>query len=533
MPRVAEKTVAGNLVDRWTLLTWLAVGGFMLWGAGHYTVFDDEALSCRLYTMPMGEMVRALWNGVDPDPPLYYLLENVWVHLVGVGPLALRSLSIIIFLVGLAVMRRAAEAWFDRSTGLATMILCALHPAHLFLGFAARWYSLMFLMVALLLWATARKGLGARGQRAPTVVWVLAAAGVCYTNYFGPVVVGMVWLVGLWRDRSNQAAVRHWIVAAMGALLLQAPWFLPLWRQSKLFLADGSGAASMVATAARTLMALLTGNLASVGAWWVWGPICVFAAALMVLLVKRWQQVWPMAVVVAGCFAAGTLSRTMIDKYVMTFSGPACLMVAAVLVGSLREARDSFAGRWGRAMTAGLILGWAGCGVNLIRGSHWSSLRWFDPFEQAINNLIADANAPPPWLWAMTHPSARYYCAHILMGRDIGYRFDGAGGPQDWRQNAMPPDDKSGNYTEAVGTATTVLAQLEKGPLPTVVTLETAGFVNLPDWAALHAALERSHVMTDERNYLRDPDAAWKDALDPSVRHPAYRIVVRHWVLKE
>lgn len=532
MLRVAEKTVAGNLVDRWTLLVWLAVGGFMFWGAGHYTVFDDEALSCRLYAMPMWDMLRALWNGVDPDPPLYYLFENAWVHLVGVGPLALRSLSILIFLVGLIVMRRAAEAWFDRGIGLATMILCALHPAHLFFGFAARWYSLMFLMVALLLWATACKHLGARGQRKPTVLWILAAAGVCYTNYFGPVVVGMVWFVGLWRDHGNQAAVRHWIAAALGALLLQAPWLLPFCRQSQHFLSAGGGPMSMVATAARTLMALTTGNLASVGAWWVWGPICVFAVALMVLLVMRWRNVWPMAVVVAGCLAAGTLSRTMIDKYIMTFSGPACLLVAVVLVGVWREARGSVAGRWGRIMTAGLILGWAGCGVNLIRGSHWSSLRWFDPFEQAIGDLLADANTPP-WMWAMTHPSARYYFANAMMKRDVDLRLVSTSGPELWRRHAVPPDEGPAGHWAVVGTAETVLAQLEKDPLPEVVTLETTGFVNLPDWAALHKVLERSYVMTDERSYLRDPDAAWKDYLDPGVRHPKYRIVVRRWMLKE
>ena len=77
------------------------------------------------------------------------------------------------------------------------------------------------------------------------------------------------------------------------------------------------------------------------------------------------------------------------------------------------------------------------------------------------------------------------------------------------------------------------MALIEAGPVPAVVTLETAGFVNSPDWVALHEMLERSYVMVNERQYLRDPDAAWKDALDPGVRHPTYRIVVRHWVLQE
>jgi hypothetical protein len=74
---------------------------------------------------------------------------------------------------------------------------------------------------------------------------------------------------------------------------------------------------------------------------------------------------------------------------------------------------------------------------------------------------------------------------------------------------------------------------MEAGPVPELVTLETTGFVDLPDWAALREVLKRSYVMKDERSYLKDPDAGWKDYLDPGVRHPAYRIVVRRWALKE
>ena len=47
-------------------------------------------------------MVSALWHGVEPDPPLYYVLQNVAVRIWGVSPLGLRALSILIF-VGIAV----------------------------------------------------------------------------------------------------------------------------------------------------------------------------------------------------------------------------------------------------------------------------------------------------------------------------------------------------------------------------------------------------------------------------------------------
>ncbi|MFQ5429097.1 MAG: hypothetical protein ACE5E1_02200 [Phycisphaerae bacterium] len=496
------------LFDRWTALTLVGVGVFMFWGAGHYTVFDDEALSGRLYALPMGEMLRALWRGVDPDPPLYYILENLWVHTFGIGPIALRSLSIVFFLAALVVMRAAGEAWFDRRTGIATLVICGFHPAHLFFGFAARWYSLMFLMVAVLLWATARVWTEEGGHPKRILAWAAAAAGACYTNYFGPIVVGLLWLAVLWRARRTPAVVRRWLIAAALATALCAPWFHPFWQQLHGFQRPGVAGASFLATAARTGMALLAGNLASPEAWWVWAPLLLHLVATAALTVRSSDRARLSAYVALGCFTAGVAGRTMIDKYVMTFSGVACLWAAAVLVQGWFGSPGRPARRLAAMMAVGLAAGWIGCGINLVTGSHWSSLRWHDPFERAIRDLADDPTAPPPEAWVMTHPSARYYYELLLADR-----------------------------TETNGTAGTprsVLDAMQTGRLRRLVTFETAGFARLPDWAALHAAIDAAYDLEGEpRRYLEDPNAAWKDRIDPAVRHPRWRIVVRHWRLNK
>ena len=128
-----------RILDRWTVLTLLLAGVMLLRSAAHYTVFDDEGFSCRRYVLPMGDMVTALWRGAEPDPPLYYILQNGWVRIFGVGPLGLRGLSIVLFLIGLVFIRRAGEAWFDAPTGRWAMALAAVCPAHLLFGCAGRW----------------------------------------------------------------------------------------------------------------------------------------------------------------------------------------------------------------------------------------------------------------------------------------------------------------------------------------------------------------------------------------------------------
>ena len=584
----------------------LAVGVFMFWGAGHYTVYDDEAFSCRRYVMPFDEMLRALRNGAEPDPPLYYLLMNGWTRVFGVGPVALRSLSILLFLLSLPFVRAAGEAWFDRRIGRAAMVLCALHPAHLFFGFAARWYSLMFLLVAMLLWLTARlagvdrardsepaAGTPPADHSTPShqaepegfwvcalliIAWSLAAAAACYTNYFGPVAVALMWIVGLLCSRRQRGGALRWIVAGLIAVALFANWIPPFVDQITGFPAAEASWRAFAATAGRTTLALLTGDLASIQAWWVLAPMAIFGAGLIVLLIIHWRGVWPVAVIVLGCFAAGVASRTMIDKYVMSFSGPACVLAAALLVRSRESSRPGAAAggarspdlrrdrtgardrgsetcprcawacrpsRIGAVTLVCLVLGWLGCGVNLVTQRHWSSLRWLDPFEQVTTELWegeAGESSPPTAQIITSHPSARYYLAALQADRRykrlssldglLGWRASLVTEPADWHRAFLEQENTT--WWNPTITPECALAQsVGKGSWPGVfITLQTAGFATLPDWEALEAQLGLRYRLTREHTYLEDPEAASKDRLDPNVKHPRWRITVRQWEKK-
>ncbi|MEE8169453.1 MAG: hypothetical protein V3T70_02800, partial [Phycisphaerae bacterium] len=219
----------------------VAAAAFMFWGAAHYTFFDDEAFSFQRYILPPGELVAALRDGVEPDPPLYYLCVGAWIRVWGITPPAVRSLSILVYLLGLAALYAAGRAWFDAAAARWAVLLCALHPLHLFFGFAARWYGMMFLWTALLLWTTAgacgwtRRSVSGdpAGIDAPRnervrpgwfVAWVAAATAAFYTNYFAACVVGLLWLYGVYGARFSRRRMTAWIVSAAAVLLLYVPW---------------------------------------------------------------------------------------------------------------------------------------------------------------------------------------------------------------------------------------------------------------------------------------------------------------------
>ena len=495
----------------------------MAWAAGHYTVFDDEAFSCRRYVLPLGEMVSALWRGAEPDPPLYYILQNLWVKTFGVAPLALRGLSILLFLAGLLFLKRAATLWFDDRVARCAFVLAAIHPAHLFFGFAARWYSAMFCAIAVLLWLTGRITKSQTVSTGAIAGWSIAAAAVCYTNYFGPVVVVLCALAGFLERR----AARVWLCALAGAVLLFAPWTPPFIHQLTAFPQLGGGWVSLAGTGGRTAMALCAGNLAAPTAWWVWIPmtLAVFASASLLFVHRKTLR--PFLLIVGGCLLAGIFTRTMIDKYILTFSGPACILIAAAITsGSGSPEKFRSAPLRSVAMVA-LAIAWFGCGVNLITERNWSSLRWLDPFAQAIQEAAEDPAAPPQNNWVMTHPSARYYFAIDAMSVNHDSRMFSA---ERWRSMASEP----GNTDAPVpSTPRTMLASMQNRTPTRLLVLRTAGFSDDPDWKEFDRALASNYELKTTKSYLPDPDAALKDRLDPRYKHPPERIRVEIWTAKE
>jgi len=569
-PIIARMDHAAGPSSRLLHNAWLVVllvGTFQFWAAAHYTVFDDEAFSCRLYTLPLTEMLAHLRDGSDPDPPLYYIIENFWVHAFGVTPIALRLPSIIFFLVGCWCTARAAEAWWGSTAGAPALIITALHPAHLFFGFAARWYALAFCLVAALHWITASVRRARNITKQQALAWGVIAGAAMLTNYFLIAVValhGSVLVLAIWRTRRWTRT----LFAAGVAFIVFIPWSVPFLQTLQTF-RDSSPAGSIPATAARLLMVLLTGNLASPRAWWTWIVAGIFGLALLwcIAMHHRWRH--PAVWVPLLLLALGIFTRTLIDKYVMTISGLCCVALAGLLArvssrssppapegqGHPREQspsprgagapgsetptpdHSSMAGTTAargladigdfvkqqqngqtsrRILQVTLIAMWLTCGAHLVTERYWSSLRWRDPMRAVVADVLSIESIGARVAFVASHPSARYYAALQTGQRATSWQ-------QAWRQQengGQSPLLLPSAFNERARTAN----HFDK-----VITLQTSGFVELPEWQKLNATLEREYDLIAEETCLADPDAELKDRLDPSIHHARHRITIRQW----
>ncbi len=515
------------------VLAFVVIGVSAIWfclAANRYTVFDDEAFSCRLYTAPMSEMLNLQCVGADPDPPVYYILQNASVHLLGVAPFALRFVSILCALASLITIRGAARAWFGNRAGTIAMLVAACHPAHLFFGFAARWYALFLLLSTALLWLTGRLYRRNAMASRDAFAWGGLAALCALTNYFGLVVAGLLGLTLVVRFAGRREGRTSLMKLALTAVVLFAIWIRPFATHLATF-RHSSPSGSVLATLARMLMALTTGNLASVGAWWVIGPMAFVAMIGLLLLVQSWSRVAPVACVFIGCVLVGALTRTILDKYILTISGLACVLLAGLLT---REG----AGGSQRAIIlraacgSCLALAWMGCFVNLASQRHWSSLRWLDPIELAIDRAIASGAGPDLPIVA-THPSVRYYVA-CRVATEAGAATGGGStaraiDARRWRLAFMAQEDPSTSASPLV-TPDVMTERLKTGTGAGVVfTIQTSGFESLPDWSALITLLDAGYEPSRRSRFLKDDDAALKDRLDPTIHHAPWRITLTQW----
>jgi len=164
---------------------------------------------------------QALFENED-SPYLYFDLIRLWSHCFGLSEPALRSLSALLSLAGVALLALLAWRLLPDRAWLGATALGAAHPYLLELGRDARPYALTLLLAPLsliLLWRIARGG--ARGWH--HAAWTATLAALLYTHYFNGYFVGaqLVVLLVVWR---RSAAWGHGL--ATGLLFVPGLWVL-------------------------------------------------------------------------------------------------------------------------------------------------------------------------------------------------------------------------------------------------------------------------------------------------------------------
>jgi hypothetical protein len=223
-PRVSIATLT-TLVRRRDVaaVAALTVGGLVVRILATRGIWLDEATSIHQAQMSLGDLLGSL-RSTDVHPPLHHVVLWGTVRILGTGELAVRAPSLIAATALIPLLYAAGRDIYDRRAGLAAAALATVAPFAVWYAQEARMYALFMLFALLAVWMQVRILRG--GGAAAWLAYVLAAAALVYTQYFGILVVGvqqLAFLVAIHRRRVRPTAWLAWT----GLLLLLAAPLVP------------------------------------------------------------------------------------------------------------------------------------------------------------------------------------------------------------------------------------------------------------------------------------------------------------------
>lgn len=113
----------------------------------------DEAISVNVAKLPIGEIIGS-FSVRDFHPPVFYLVLNLWIKIVGSGVIQIRIMSVIFSLITIWLIYKIGILWKDKKTGLWAAIFTGVNPLMVYYSQELRMYSMMtmFLVGGVYFW---------------------------------------------------------------------------------------------------------------------------------------------------------------------------------------------------------------------------------------------------------------------------------------------------------------------------------------------------------------------------------------------
>jgi hypothetical protein len=191
-----------------------------------YLSFDDLVTAVLVAEPSLWRMIKAIANGVDVNPPLFFILQWLAARVWGNSDLALRMFSALSVALAVPVLYLALRpAIRARLAALAVALIIGLSRDVLAFGTDARYYGWLILLTAIAAYWFARSYREPLARRQLVLIFLTHAALV-YTHLFGFFFSGAVLLAHLIVDalrRQLQWRLYGTFVVAWSTFLLWLP----------------------------------------------------------------------------------------------------------------------------------------------------------------------------------------------------------------------------------------------------------------------------------------------------------------------
>ena len=208
-----------------------------LWGDEAHSIYNAKGVDLHFMSAPLVDATHSMFVNPHPGaldtilacirnegtPPLYFLALAGWIVAFGSSDLAVRSLSAIFGVLGVAAFFLLGRSIFrDSRRALLGALFVAVSPLNVYFSQEARAYMLANLLATSCSWLLLR-AVSRRARVAPWVAYGLAALAICHTHYLAALVLGAHLLYLLVHERQS---LRPWLLTMCGVSLLFLPWYL-------------------------------------------------------------------------------------------------------------------------------------------------------------------------------------------------------------------------------------------------------------------------------------------------------------------
>ncbi len=186
---MGEKRVPAGLLHLLLLAILLFAFAARIYRLDASSMWSDEGLSLYRAQLPLAEVFEntITVDGIDTrdtNPPLYFLLLNLWRRAAGDSVFALRYFGVLAGVLAVPLLYVLGQLAYNRPLGLVAAALLALSPFAVWMSQELRNYGLLLSLNLLTVYGLFRFLLG-DGRRRWLILWVTAGLLGAYSHYFG------------------------------------------------------------------------------------------------------------------------------------------------------------------------------------------------------------------------------------------------------------------------------------------------------------------------------------------------------------
>lgn len=148
------------------------------------SLWEDEGWTLVLSEGPtIPDIVQRM--AYDQHPPIYFVLIHLWRDVTGSSEFALRMLSVLTGVIGIAGIFQLGRVMFSEMTGIMAALFLALSDHHIDLSQDVRHYAQMATFVILSSWYYFRLIQSNNPSRGTRVGYILSSIALLYSHYLG------------------------------------------------------------------------------------------------------------------------------------------------------------------------------------------------------------------------------------------------------------------------------------------------------------------------------------------------------------